>query len=106
MPGECQPEKVYAIGDEVAVVCVSRRTRMLSPPMERYNAACNAVSPVAFSERQFSNIACRRLYSHVRETFGLSARWPSLPSQGCRELPSTKEAIKEQNKFSLLLANP
>ncbi|MBA7486392.1 hypothetical protein ES707_21951 [subsurface metagenome] len=34
--------------------------RMLFSTMERYNAACNAVSPVAFSEQQFSNIGLQK----------------------------------------------
>ncbi len=69
--------------------------------MERYNAACNAVSPVAFSERQFSNIGLqKRLYRHVRETFGLSAQMAQLAIRKVAgSYRSTIETIRERNKI-------
>lgn len=81
---------------------------MLFATMERYNAACNAVSPVAFSERQFSNIGLQnRLYRHVRETFGLSAQMAQLAIRKVAgSYRSTKEAIKEQNKVLAILGKP
>lgn len=82
--------------------------RMLFATMERYNAACNAVSPVAFSERLFSNIGLQnRLYRHVRETFGLSAQMAQLAIRKVAgSYRSTKEAIKEQNKVLAALGKP
>ncbi|MDK2990545.1 MAG: putative transposase [Methanoculleus sp.] len=82
--------------------------RMLFATMERYNAACNAVSPVAFSERQFSNIGLqKRLYRHIRETFGLSAQMAQLAIRKVAgSYRSTKEAIKEQNKVLAALGKP
>ena len=82
--------------------------RMLFATMERYNAACNAVSPVAFSERQFSNIGLQtRLYRHVRETFGLSAQMAQLAIRKVAgSYRSTKEGIKEQNKVLATLGKP
>ena len=82
--------------------------RMLFATMERYNAACNAVSPVAFSEREFSNIGLqKRLYRHVRETFGLSAQMTLLAIRKVAgSYRSTKEAIKEQNKVLVILGKP
>ena len=82
--------------------------RMLFATMERYNAACNAVSPVAFSERQFSNIGLQtRLYRHVRETFGLSAQMTQLAIRKvASSYRSTQEAIKEQNKVLAALGKP
>jgi len=82
--------------------------RLLFATMERYNAACNAVSPVAFSERQFSNIGLqKRLYRHVRETFGLSAQMAQLAIRKVAgSYRSTKEAIKEQNKMLAVLGKP
>ena len=82
--------------------------RMLFATMERYNAACNAVSPVAFSEREFSNIGLqKRLYRHVRETFGLSAQMTLLAIRKVAgSYRSTREAIKEQNKMLAALGKP
>jgi|BioPla2DNA2_1021312.scaffolds.fasta_scaffold13395_4 putative transposase len=82
--------------------------RMLFATMERYNAACNAVSPVAFSEREFSNIGLqKRLYRHVRETFGLSAQMTLLAIRKVAgSYRSTREAIKEQNKVLAALSKP
>ncbi len=82
--------------------------QMLFATMEQYNAACNAVSPVAFSERQFSNIGLqKRLYRHVRETFGLSAQMAQLAIRKVAgSYRSTKEAIKEQNKVLAALGKP
>ncbi len=82
--------------------------RMLFATMERYNAACNAVSPVAFSEREFSNIGLqKRLYRHVRETFGLSAQMTLLALRKVAgSYRSTKEAIKEQNRVLAALGRP
>lgn len=82
--------------------------QMLFATMERYNAACNAISPVAFSERQFSNIGLQnRLYRHVRETFGLSAQMAQLAIRKVAgSYRSTKEAIKEQNKVLAVLGKP
>jgi len=82
--------------------------RILFATMERYNAACNAVSPVAFSERQFSNIGLqKRLYRHIRETFGLSAQMAQLAIRKVAgSYRSTKEAIKEQNKILAVLGKP
>ena len=82
--------------------------RMLFATMERYNAACNAASPVAFSERQFSSIGLqKRLYRHVRETFGLSAQMAQLALRKVAgSYRSTKEAIKEQNKVLASLGKP
>ncbi|MDD3933387.1 MAG: transposase [Methanoculleus sp.] len=81
---------------------------LLFATMERYNAACNAVSPVAFSERQFSNIGLqKRLYRHVRETFGLSAQMTLLALRKVAgSYRSTREAIKEQNKVLAVLGKP
>ena len=81
---------------------------LLFATMERYNAACNAVSPVAFSERQFSNIGLqKRLYRHVRETFGLSAQMTLLAIRKVAgSYRSTREAIKEQNKVLAVLGKP
>jgi IS605 OrfB family transposase len=81
---------------------------MLFATMERYNTACNAVSPIAFSERQFSNIGLqKRLYRHVRETFGLSAQMAQLAIRKVAgSYRSTKEAIKEQNKVLAVLGKP
>jgi len=82
--------------------------RMLFATMERYNAACNAVSPVAFSERQFSNIGLqKRLYRHVRESFGLSAQMTLLAIRKVAgSYRSTREAIKEQNTVLAVLGKP
>ena len=82
--------------------------RMLFATMERYNSACNAISPVAFSERQFSNIGLqKRLYRHIRETFGLSAQMAQLAIRKVAgSYRSTKEAIKEQNKVLAALGKP
>jgi len=82
--------------------------QMLFATMERYNAVCNAASPIAFSERQFSNIGLqKRLYYSIRETFGLSAQMAQLAlrkvASGYR---STKEAIREQNKVLAALGKP
>ena len=81
---------------------------LLFATMERYNAACNAVSPVAFSEHQFSNIGLqKRLYRHVRETFGLSAQMTLLAIRKVAgSYRSTREAIKEQNKVLAVLGKP
>jgi IS605 OrfB family transposase len=81
---------------------------MLFATMERYNTACNAVSPIAFSERQFSNIGLqKRLYRHVRETFGLSAQMAQLAIRKVAgSYRSTKEAIKEQNTVLAALGKP
>ena len=82
--------------------------RMLFATMERYNSACNAISPVAFSEHQFSNIGLqKRLYRHIRETFGLSAQMAQLAIRKVAgSYRSTKEAIKEQNKVLAALGKP
>ncbi len=82
--------------------------RILFATMERYNAACNAVSPVAFSERQFANIGLqKRLYRHIRETFGLSAQMAQLAIRKVAgSYRSTKEAIKEQNTVLAALGKP
>ncbi len=82
--------------------------RMLFATMERYNSACNAISPVAFSEQQFSNIGLqKRLYRHIRETFGLSAQMAQLAIRKVAgSYRSTKEAIKEQNKVLAALGKP
>ena len=82
--------------------------RMLFATMERYNAACNAASPVAFSERQFSNIGLqKRLYYSIRETFGLSAQMAQLAIRKVAgSYRSTTEAIKEQNKVLAALGKP
>ncbi|WP_218600634.1 RNA-guided endonuclease TnpB family protein [Methanoculleus chikugoensis] len=76
--------------------------------MERYNAACNTVSPIAASVRQFSNIGLqKRLYRHVRETFGLSAQMAQLAIRKVAgSYRSTREAIKEQNKVLAALGKP
>ncbi len=81
---------------------------MLFATVERTNAACNAASWVAFSERQFSHIGLqKRLYRHVRETFGLSAQ---MAQPAVRKVAgsyrSTKEAIREQNKVLAVLGKP
>jgi len=82
--------------------------RMLFATMERYNAACNAVSPVAFSKQQFSNIGLqKRLYRHIRETFGLSAQMAQLAIRKVAgSYRSTREAIQEQNKALAALGKP
>lgn len=82
--------------------------RMLFATMERYNAACTAISPVAFSERQFSNIGLqKRLYRHVRETFGLSAQMAQLAIRKVAgSYRSTIEAIKAKNKILRALGKP
>ena len=82
--------------------------RMLFATMERYNSACNAISPVAISEREFSNIGLqKRLYRHIRETFGLSAQMAQLAIRKVAgSYRSTKEAIKEQNKVLAALGKP
>ncbi|MDD3071787.1 MAG: transposase [Methanoculleus horonobensis] len=82
--------------------------RMLFATMERYNAACNAVSSVAFSVRQFSNIGLqKRLYYQIRETFGLSAQVAQLAIRKVAgSYRSTKAAIKEQNRVLAVLGKP
>lgn len=82
--------------------------RMLFATMERYNAACNAASPVAFSERQFSDRGLQaRLYRHIRESFGLSAQMAQLAIRKvASSYRSTLEAIKEQNKVLAALGKP
>jgi len=81
---------------------------MLFATMERYNAACNAASSIAFSERQFSNIGLqKRLYYQVRETFSLSAQMTQLAIRKvAASYRSTKEAIKERNKVLAPLGKP
>ncbi len=82
--------------------------QMLFATMERYNAACNAASPVAFSERQFSDRGLQaRLYRHIRESFGLSAQMTILALRKVAgSYRSTREAIKEQNKVLAALGKP
>ncbi|MDD3857630.1 MAG: transposase [Methanoculleus sp.] len=82
--------------------------RMLFATMERYNAACNAISPVAYSEKQFSNISLQnRLYYQIRETFGLSAQMTQLAIRKVAgSYRSTQEAIREQNKVLAALGKP
>jgi len=108
MPGECQPRRCMQSVTKLRLFASPDERRMLFATMERYNAACNAVSPVAFSERQFSNIGLqKRLYSHVRETFGLSAQMAQLAIRKVAgSYRSTKEAIKEQNKVLAALGKP
>ncbi|WP_292364487.1 MULTISPECIES: RNA-guided endonuclease InsQ/TnpB family protein [unclassified Methanoculleus] len=93
---------------KLRLVASPAERQMLFATMERYNAACNAVSPVAFSERQFSNIGLQnRLYRHVRETFGLSAQMAQLAIRKVAgSYRSTREAIKEQNKVLAVLGKP
>jgi len=93
---------------KLRLVAPPTERQMLFVTMERYNAACNAVSPVAFSERQFSNIGLqKRLYRHIRETFGLSAQMAQLAIRKVAgSYRSTKEAIKEQNKILAVLGKP
>jgi len=75
--------------------------QMLFSTMERCNAACNAVSPVAFYEKQFSDIGLqKRMYYAVRATFGLSAQMAQLAIRKVAgSYRSTIEAIREMNKF-------
>jgi len=82
--------------------------RMLFATMERYNAACNAASLVAFSEQQFSDRGLQaRLYRHIRDSFGLSAQMTLLALRKVAgSYRSTKEAIKEQNKVLAVLGKP
>ena len=82
--------------------------RMLFATMERYNAACNAASPVAFSEGQFSDRGLQaRLYHRIRGTFGLSAQMTILALRKVAgSYRSTREAIKEQNKMLAALGKP
>ncbi|PKL57290.1 MAG: hypothetical protein CVV35_00800 [Methanomicrobiales archaeon HGW-Methanomicrobiales-6] len=48
---------------------------MLFAMVERYNVACNAITPVAFSERQLSERELQaRVHSTVRETEGRPAQ--------------------------------
>ena len=81
---------------------------MLFATMERYNAACNAASLVAFSEQQFSDRGLQaRLYRHIRDSFGLSAQMTLLALRKVAgSYRSTKEAIKEQNKVLAVLGKP
>lgn len=79
MPGERQPRRCMQSVTKLRLFASRNERRMLFATMERYNAACNAASSVAFSERQFSNIGLqKRLYRHIRETFGLSAQMTLL----------------------------
>ncbi|MEN6513689.1 transposase [Methanoculleus sp.] len=93
---------------KLRLVASPEERQMLFATMERYNAACNAVSPVAFSERQFSNIGLqKRLYRHVRETFGLSAQMAQLAIRKVAgSYRSTRKAIREQNKVLAALGKP
>jgi len=108
MPGEQQLRGCMQSVTKLRLFVSPDERRMLFATMERYNAACNAVSPVAFSERQFSNIGLQtRLYRHVRETFGLSAQMAQLAIRKvASSYRSTKEAIKEQNKVLAALGKP
>lgn len=76
--------------------------------MERYNAACTFVSPVAFSEKQFSSIGLqKRMYSTVRERFGLSAQMAQLAIRKVAgSYRSTIEAITAKNKILKALGKP
>jgi len=82
--------------------------QMLFATMERYNAACNAVSPVAYSLKQFSNIGLqKRMYYGVRATFGLSAQMTQLAIRKVAgSYRSTLEAIREKNKILAALGQP
>lgn len=84
------------------------KRRMLFATMEWYNAACNAISPVAYSERQFSNIGLqKRLYYQIRETFGLSAQMTQLAIRKvASSYRSTQEVIRKQNKILAALGKP
>ena len=81
---------------------------MLFATMERYNAACNAASLVAFSEQQFSDRGLQaRRYHRIRDSFGLSAQMTLLALRKVAgSYRSTREAIKEQNKVLAVLGKP
>ncbi|MDN7025707.1 IS200/IS605 family element transposase accessory protein TnpB [Methanoculleus sp. FWC-SCC1] len=82
--------------------------KKLFATMERYNAACAFVSPVAFFEKQFSTIGLqKRMYSTVREQFGLSAQMAQLAIRKVAgSYRSTIEAIKAKNKILRALGKP
>jgi len=67
--------------------------------MERYNAACNYVSPIAFSEKDFSSVGLQKLlYRDVKEKYGLSAQHTILVIRKvASSYRSTKEAVAERN---------
>ena len=108
MPGERQPRRCMQSVTKLRLFASPDERRMLFATMERYNAACNAVSPVAFSKQQFSNIGLqKRLYRHIRETFGLSAQMAQLAIRKVAgSYRSTREAIQEQNKALAALGKP
>lgn len=107
MPGGHQSECMQSVA-KLRLFASPDARRMLFTTMERYNAACNAASPVAFSERQFSNIGLQKqLYYQVRETFGLSAQMAQLAIRKVAgSYRSTNEAIKERNKVLAALGQP
>jgi len=108
MPGKQQPRRCMQSVTKLRLFASPDERRMLFATMERYNAACNAVSPVAFSKQQFSNIGLqKRLYRHIRETFGLSAQMAQLAIRKVAgSYRSTREAIQEQNKALAALGKP
>jgi putative transposase len=108
MPGKQQPRRCMQSVTKLRLFASPDERRMLFATMERYNAACNAVSPVAFSKQQFSNIGLqKRLYRHIRETFGLSAQMAQLAIRKVAgSYRSTREAIREQNKALAALGKP
>lgn len=107
MPGGHQSECMQSVA-KLRLFASPDARRMLFTTMERYNAACNAASPVAFSERQFSNIGLQKqLYYQVRETFGLSAQMAQLAIRKVAgSYRSTNEAIKERNNVLAALGQP
>jgi putative transposase len=70
----------YNIGDMLRTLVVSLRptaeqAQALLTTMEAFNAACNAVSAVAWETREFNNYHLRKLtYGAIREQFGLPAQ--------------------------------
>ena len=73
--------------------------RKLLQTMERYNAACNYMSPIVFFENNFSSFGLQKLlYRDVKEKFGLSAQHTILAIRKvASSYRSTKEAIVERN---------
>jgi len=108
MPGERQSRRCMQSVTELRLFASPDERRLLFATMERYNAACNAASPVAFSEGQFSDRGLQaRRYHRIRGTFGLSAQMTILALRKVAgSYRSTREAIKEQNKMLAALGKP
>lgn len=101
MPGERQSRRCMQSATKLRLFASPDERRLLFATMERYNAACNAASPVAFSEGQFSDRGLQaRRYHRIRGTSGLSAQMTLLALRKVAgSYRSTREAIKEQNKM-------